>query len=139
MKKIIVLLFIIASSVCVFAQGNNNISVSSMPPVVVKTFPVAGDELVATSTKELRITFSKDMLTNNMWSCVMISKSTFPKVSGKIKFDTDKRTCIIPVTLEENKTYALWINSKKFNSFRDVSNKPAIPYLLVFQTAQSKK
>jgi hypothetical protein len=35
-----------------------------------------------------------------------------------------------------NKTYVIWINSQKFKSFKDVQRNAAIPYLLVFKTAQ---
>lgn len=139
MKKIIVLIFIMTSCAFAFAQENTTISVSTMPPVVIKTDPVAGNKLVNPSLKELRITFSKEMQTNKMWSLVMISESTFPTISGKIKFDDNKKTCIIPVILKEGKNYALWINSKKYNSFRDLSNKSAVPYLLTFQTTTAKK
>jgi hypothetical protein len=72
------------------------------------------------------------MKTKKMWSFVQVSKDTFPKV-GTPKY-TDKRTIVLPVTLQPKKTYVIWINSGKINSFRDVSNNPAVPYLLVFET-----
>jgi hypothetical protein len=46
----------------------------------------------------------------------------------------DKRTCVMPVKLEPGKTYVIWINSQKFNYFKDTQNNSAIPYLLVFET-----
>lgn len=148
MKKIIALIIIIASSVCCYAREikistvsktpPNSITVDSMPPVVVKTSPVAGNKFVNPSTKEIKITFSKEMQTKEMWSCVMINKSSFPQIAGKIGFESDKKTCVIPVILEPNKTYSFWLNSQRFNSFRDKTNKPAIPYLLTFQTAKTQ-
>jgi RNA polymerase sigma-70 factor (ECF subfamily) len=39
--------------------------------------------------------------------------------------------------LEPGKTYVLWFNQGRFNSFRDTDNNPAVPYLLVFQTKGS--
>jgi hypothetical protein len=107
-------------------------SVKSMPPVVVKTAPVSGATAVDAKLKEIKVTFSKDMKTRKMWSFVQVSKETFPQV-GTPKYK-DKRTIVLPVTLQPKKTYIIWINSGKNNSFRDTSNNPAVPYLLVFET-----
>jgi hypothetical protein len=107
-------------------------SVKSMPPVVVKTVPASGDTAVDAKLKEIKVTFSKDMKTKKMWSFVQVSKDTFPKI-GDPKY-VDKRTIVLPVTLQPQKTYIIWINSGKFNAFRDVDNHPAVPYLLVFET-----
>ncbi len=41
---------------------------------------------------------------------------------------------MLPVKLEPGKTYRIWINSQKNTGFRDVTNTPAVPFLLVFQT-----
>lgn len=117
-------------------QAENKITVKLMPPVVVKTFPQAGDTAVDPSVKEISVTFSKNMMIKDMWSWVMVSKESFPTISGKVKYLIDKRTCVAPVNLEPGKTYAIWFNSKKYNSFRDSDNNPAVPYLLVFQTRE---
>lgn len=117
-------------------QAENEIAIESMPPVVVKTFPQAGDTAVDPSIKEIRVTFSKDMMTKEMWSWVMISKDSFPPIAGEVRYLNDKRTCVAPVKLKAGKTYAIWFNSKNYNAFRDRDNNPAIPYLLVFKTAE---
>ncbi len=117
-------------------QADNKISVKSMPPVVVKTFPQAGNTAVDPAIKEIRVTFSKEMMTREMWSWVMISKDTFPKIAGDVKYLEDKKTCVAPVSLEPGKTYVIWFNSKNHNAFRDTDNNPAVPYLLVFQTKE---
>jgi len=109
-------------------------TVASMPPSVVKTVPQAGDTAVDPALKEIRATFSKDMITDRMWSICQISKDTFPESAGKIRYLPDKRTCVFPVKLQTGKTYVLWFNRAQFNSFRDTNNTPAVPYLLVFQT-----
>jgi len=117
-----------------FAQGGGNITVRSMPPVVVKTVPQSGDTEVDPGLTEMRATFSKDMMTDRMWSWVRISRESFPKTTGNVHYLADKRTCVLPVKLEPGKTYVVWINSERFNSFRDAENHPAVPYLLVFET-----
>ena len=103
-------------------------------PGKVKTVPQAGDTAVDPALKEISVTFSKNMITDRMWSFCQISKETFPETAGQIHYLADKRTCVLPVKLEPGKTYVLWINRAQFNSFRDTDNQPSVPYLLVFQT-----
>jgi len=118
------------------ARAENQITVKSMPPVVVKTFPQAGDTAVDPAIKEISVTFSKEMITKEMWSWVMASKDSFPVITGEVKYLADKKTCVAPVSLEPGKTYAIWFNSQNHNAFRDTDNNPAVPYLLVFQTKE---
>jgi len=68
------------------------------------------------------------------WSCVNLSKDTFPEPAGGPKYDRDKRTFILSVKLEPGKTYAVLLNSEKFKNFKDASGNPAMPYLLIFET-----
>ena len=110
------------------------VSIEALPPVEVKTVPVAGDGAVDPATKEIRVTFSKNMLTEKMWSLVTVSRETFPKIDGQMKYLPDKRTFVAPVKLEPGRTYALWINQGRFTSFRDAVDNSAVPYLLVFHT-----
>lgn len=112
------------------AQG---ITLESVPPVVIKTVPVAGTSNVDASTNEIQVTFSKKMA-DRTWSWSTLSKDSFPQIEGKPKYLKDNKTCVLPVKLEPGKTYAIWINSGKFRNFKDKKGTPAIPYLLVFKT-----
>ena len=116
------------------AEPSKEVSVNAMPPSVVKTVPQAGDIAVDPALKEIKVTFSKDMLTDRMWAFCQISKETYPEGGGAIHYLDDKRTCVMPVKLEPGKTYVVWINRGQFNSFRDTRNNPSPPYLLVFET-----
>ena len=120
------------------AQASPEITVQSMPPSVVKTVPQAGDTEVDPSLTEITVTFSKDMLTDRMWSVGLVSKETFPRTGKNIHYLKNKRTCVVPVTLEPNKAYVLWFNRGELNSFRDTNNNPAVPYLLVFRTGRAR-
>lgn len=109
------------------------LGVETLPPVVVSTVPRAGDTEVDPGLSEIRVTFSKDM-TDNQWSWVMLSNLYFPKIFGQVRYLEDRRTCVATVHLEPDHTYAIWLNSEKFTSFRDADNNPSVPYLLVFRT-----
>jgi len=73
------------------------------------------------------------MLTSG-WSCINLSKDTFPKSGRDSKFLQDKRTFVFPVELEPGRVYAVLINSEKYGNFKDTQGKSAMPYLLVFET-----
>src|SRR5262249_16712102 len=116
------------------ADDDGEPSVKTLPPVVVRTVPRAGDmEVDAASVKEMRVTFSKEM-TDKSWSWSQISDETFPKVTGKNRHEKDKRTWVLQVKVEPGKTYVIWLNSEKFRNFKDAGGRAAVPYLLVFET-----
>jgi RNA polymerase sigma factor (sigma-70 family) len=110
-----------------------DVTLESVPPVVVKTVPAAGADDVDPKLTEIKVTFSKDM-EDGSWSWSTLSEESYPKVDGKPKYLADKRTCVLPVKLEAGKTYAVWVNSEKFGNFKDADGKSAVPYLLVFKT-----
>jgi hypothetical protein len=111
-------------------------TVDGLPPSVVRMVPVSGDRTVDPALDRIEVTFSKDMMTERMWSFCQVSSETFPKVSQgrEIRYLEDNRTCVLPVELEPDKTYVTWINQGRFNSFRDAAGHPSVPYLLVFKT-----
>ena len=132
MKRIAMVLLALVSIVAGAALAGD-VTLESVPPVVVKTVPQAGANDVDPKLKEIKVTFSKDML-NGSWSWVTHSRETLPKIDGQPKYLEDKRTCVLPVTLEPGKTYALWLNKDKQGNFKDSGGRPALPYLLVFRT-----
>jgi RNA polymerase sigma-70 factor (ECF subfamily) len=113
----------------------DEITLESVPPVVVKTVPAAGSPDVDPKTTEIHVTFSKQMA-DGTWSWSTLSKESFPELDGKPKYLNDERTCVLPVKLQPEKTYAIWINSNKFQNFKDSNGTPAVPYLLVFKTGK---
>src|SRR5439155_18954943 len=117
------------------APAGEEITVEAMPPVVVKTVPQAGMTNVDAKTTEIQVTFSKEMM-DESWSWSQLSDDTFPKINGKPKYLKNKRTCVVTVKLEPDKTYAIWLNSEKFGNFKDADGRSAVPYLLVFKTAK---
>jgi Big-like domain-containing protein len=115
------------------AVRGDDVTLESVPPVVVKTIPEAGAGDIDPKLTEIKVTFSKDMM-DGTWSWATLSNESFPKVEGKIKYLSDKRTCVLPVKLESGKTYAIWVNHENFGNFKDADGRSAVPYLLVFKT-----
>ncbi len=124
-----------AGVACLFGSAvrADDVTLESVPPVVVKTVPEAGASNVDPKITEIKVTFSKDMA-DGTWSWATQSKESFPKVEGKPKYLSDKRTCVLPVKLEPGKTYAIWVNHENYTNFKDADGQSSLPYLLVFKT-----
>ena len=103
------------------------------PPVVVETFPVSGARDVAPGETEIRVRFSKEMA-DASWSWSTAWEDSAPEPIGQPHYEADGRTCVGKVKLESGRTYAYWLNSENFGNFKDCSGRPAVPYLLIFQT-----
>jgi RNA polymerase sigma-70 factor (ECF subfamily) len=129
----VIVLFVLGSGLVAAAEQNNDVTLEAVRPVVVKAVPEAGTADVDPKLTEIKVTFSKEMQ-DGSWSWSTLSKESFPKLDGKPKYLADKRTCVLPVSLEPGKTYAIWVNSEKFVNFKDSGGRSAVPYLLVFKT-----
>lgn len=135
MKTLLVGVLALAALLAAGNQDANEVTLDSVPPVVVKTVPEAGASGVDAALAGIKVTFSKDMQDGN-WSWSTLSEDSFPAVAGKPNYEADKRTCTLPVKLEADKTYAIWLNSQKFGNFKDADGRSAVPYLLVFKTGK---
>ena len=130
------------STVDAVASANSDVSVGNLPPSVVKTVPQCGDTNVDPALSQIAVTFSKDMMEQSCsWCNIPDHRNAFPKLIGPYgnpKYQADKRTCVINVELEPDKTYAIWINMGQYQNFKDSMGGPAVPYLLVFKTRPNK-
>ena len=111
-------------------------TVAGLPPVVVETWPVSGARDVEPGMAEIRVRFSKEMA-DGSWSWSTAWENSTPEMVGQIHYETDQRTCVLKAKLEPGRTYAWWLNSDKFKNFTDLAGRPAVPYLLIFQTKQN--
>ena len=123
-----------AKKITLRVTDSDPVTLDSVSPVVIKTFPESGTSNVDPETREIHVTFSKTMK-DKTWSWATLSMESFPRIDGDPKYLEDKRTCILPVRLEPGKTYAIWINKEKYLQFQDAEGIPAVPFLLVFQTS----
>jgi hypothetical protein len=111
-------------------------TLDELPPVILRTFPVAGARDVEPGDVEVRATFNKAM-TDGSWSWSEAWAGSTPSTIGQPRFEDDHRTCVFTVKLEPGRTYAWWLNSDQFRNFKDKSGRASVPYLLMFQTKQN--
>jgi hypothetical protein len=93
-------------------------------PTVVETIPAAGDMAVDASLPEVTVTFSEAMEIGG-WSWVTEDGHSVPNVNG-IPFYADEVTAILPVYLEPNTHYALWVNSPDDAALRKFASADGI-------------
>jgi serine/threonine protein kinase len=111
--------------------------VDSHPPVVVMTEPVSGSRDVEPGIREIRVRFSKAM-TPGSWSWSTAWSNSAPEIVRGAWYEPDQRTCVIAARPEPGRTYAYWLNSDQFQNFKDTQGRPAVPYLLIFETKQKE-
>ncbi len=108
-------------------------TLAEQPPVVVETFPVSGADDVPPGETEIRVRFSKPM-SDGSWSWSSAWENSAPEFVGAPNYLDDHCTCVLKVRLEPGRIYGWWLNSERFKNFKDQGGKPAVPYLLTFQT-----
>jgi len=126
----------VSASAAVESAADYGQTVAGLPPVVVETWPVSGARDVEPGVTEIRVRFSKEMADGG-WSWSTAWENSTPETVGQIHYETDQRTCVLQAKLEPGRTYAWWLNSDKFKNFTDRAGRPAVPYLLIFQTKQN--
>jgi hypothetical protein len=115
------------------ACGESYAEKDTEAPIVIATFPSNGSADVDPLITEISVTFSEEMQDGN-WSWAYTNKSQFPEMTGDPSYTENYTKNTLPVKLEPNKEYEIWINSQKFKNFKDKSGNPAIPFRLVFKT-----
>ena len=73
-------------------------------------------------------------MTDASWSWSTAWENSTPEFIGQPHYEAGGRTCVAKVKLEPGRTYAFWLNSENFHNFQDRDGRPAVPYLLIFQT-----
>jgi len=110
-----------------YAQQNNQ------PPKVIGTIPKGGEQTVDSNLSEITVIFSKPMM-DKSWSWSYENKDEFPQMTGQPHYSENNTRCSLPVKLEPNKKYNIWINTSKFTNFKDQAGNPVEPYLFSFKT-----
>ena len=102
-------------------------------PRVVDTFPPNGNQGVDPSINEISVTFNEEMMDQN-WSWAYTNKNEFPEMKGQPYYTENYIKNVLPVILEPNKEYIIWLNSEKFRNFKDKSGNPLVPFKFTFKT-----
>ncbi|MBF2761550.1 MAG: Ig-like domain-containing protein [Ectothiorhodospiraceae bacterium AqS1] len=108
-------------------------SLDTEAPVVVGTDPPNGSRDIDPGLTSISVTFSKAML-DQSWSWADGGEDRFPRITGNPSYDSKFETNTIPVILEPDKTYVIWINRGRLLNFKDEAGNPAAPYRLTFKT-----
>ena len=92
------------------------------PPRVIKAVPDNGDTDVDPALKEMRVEFDQDMMAGSYSICG--GGETFPMGKTKPRW-MNRRTLVIPLTLEPEREYHLGINCQSFRGFKNVDGESA--------------
>jgi beta-lactamase regulating signal transducer with metallopeptidase domain len=105
-------------------------------PQVVACSPSHGDQNVDAALAEVRVTFNVPMGGGCSWCIVGAERAAFPRgrEGEKVYWTEDKRTCVLPVTLEAGKTYRLGINDDWNKNFQSEAGVPCEPVEYSFKT-----
>jgi hypothetical protein len=109
--------------------------VDTVAPTVISTTPPNGSRDVSPDITEISVTFSEAMM-DKSWSWAYEQQDKFPQITGDPGYDASFTINTLPVELEPNKEYEIWINTSQFKNFTDKVGNPATPYKLMFKTKQ---
>jgi hypothetical protein len=140
------------------AGGQEASGQGALPPVVVRTEPMSGRaDVDAARTKEIRVTFSKDMDPKGFSFTVRDLGMTKGIRVFEMSYEAGTRTFSIPCELKPDTTYEIWVNVSAFECedlmpeasgenevhiemtysaarFQDRQKRAAVPYLIAFDT-----
>lgn len=125
---IVVVIFLTGLSLSVYSAERGTIS-----PRVVDTSPKNGSRTVDPTLKEISVTFSEPMM-DKSWSWSYEDKNQFPQMTGQPYYSENFTKCVLPVRLERNKEYVIWINTSRLQNFRNRAGVPALPFKFTFTT-----
>ncbi len=104
----------------------------SAPPAIVSTSPKVGATDVYPALTEITVTFDQDMGGGFSWTGG--GPDYPPTPQGAKAHWRDKRTCVLPVTLEAGHYYRVGINSKSYQNFANNHGTAALPSAIFFAT-----
>ena len=100
-------------------------------PKVVSTSPSQGAR-VPPSLSELKVSYDHRMAPS--WSFATGGEKAFPELWGNPSLSDDHITITLPIRLEPNRTYVVWMNTDRYKNFKSEDGAAAEPYRLTFST-----
>lgn len=128
MKRKIFISFIFSLSLLFIGCSQN-----STVPKVINAFPQNGSQNVDPSVREIWVQFDKPMM-DKSWSWAYTEKDKFPQLSGDPYYSEENTKNTLPVLLEANHEYDIWINTETLKNFKDKTGISAEPFELKFKT-----
>ncbi len=115
------------------AADHGSTPLDPLTPVVVCTWPRSGDTAVDPALASITVRFSHAMAPDG-WSWVGQDGLRSPVTTGNPAW-LDAHTQQLPVQLDPQASYGVWINSDAATAFRSEAGESALPYALWFRTA----
>jgi hypothetical protein len=103
-------------------------------PRVIGTFPPT-ESLVPAGIGQIQVTYDRPMMAKS-WSFATGGERAFPEVDGGPVQSDDGRTFSLAVKLRAHTTYVIWLNTDRFQNFKDEQGRAAVPYRLTFTTSE---
>jgi hypothetical protein len=100
-------------------------------PKVVSTSPSQGAK-APPSLSELKVSYDHRMAAS--WSFATGGEKAFPELWGNPSLSDDHITITLPIRLEPNRTYVVWMNTDRYKNFKSEDGAAAEPYRLTFST-----
>ena len=102
-------------------------------PRVVEVSPTPGSQSVDPELEVIVVTFDRPMRAGS-WS-VVGGGPRYPE-TGEPSFDENRRIFSLPVRLEPEHDYELWLNRGPYTSFLSDEGVPLAPFQITFRTAR---
>lgn len=103
------------------------------PPLVIDLNPPNGAKDVSAELTEVRVTFSLPMGAGFSWCGDGPTHPDSPE--GKQPYWTaDRKTCVLPVSLNPGRTYEIGLNCPSYKNFRSAGGLPLEPVTYTFTT-----
>jgi hypothetical protein len=116
-------MLIVASAAC---GGEDDTLTGFAPdaPVVIETTPRDGEVDVDAELGQITATFSEAM-DRDGWSWVTEVGRSAPSITG-LPFYLDETTTVLPVRLDPETTYGIWVNSPHDTELRKFANNAGV-------------
>jgi len=104
-------------------------------PKIVRMVPENGATNVDPGLREIRIVFDRKMKTDSF--ALMYApgeEDQFPEQTGKVHYEADERTFVIPVRLKPGWTYKFGLNSRQAIGFMGQNGAPFYPVKITIKT-----
>lgn len=106
-------------------------------PKIIKIIPANEATDVNPKLNAILVTFDRPMR-DGCWAVVQVNPELFPKITGKIHYDSTRTQLTIPVKLEPDHTYLLFLNLGSYNSFMSEQKYRLKDYKYTFRTGATR-